>query len=84
MGVGVATGHATCGPIGFEGRYEYTAIGTVVNIASRFCAVADNGQVLVAQRVARALEDDLHTVELEPLSLKGIARPVNVFNVIPR
>jgi adenylate cyclase len=57
LGVGIATGHATCGQIGFDGRFEYTAIGTVVNLAARLCAQAQGGEVLVAERVVAPLGD---------------------------
>ena len=51
FGVGIAQGYATLGRIGFEGRYDYTAIGSVVNLAARLCSAARSGQVLVTERV---------------------------------
>ncbi len=81
FGVGIAQGYATLGRIGFEGRFDYSAIGTVTNMAARLCAEAKNGQILVTQRVAAAIDK---MAELEPLgdaALKGLARPVAVHNV---
>ena len=82
FGVGVAQGYATLGPIGFEGRFDYTAIGTVINVAARLCAEAKDGQILITQRVAAAVDN---LIELEPLgeiALKGLTRPVAVLNVL--
>jgi adenylate cyclase len=81
FGVGIAQGYATLGQIGFEGRLDYTAMGTVTNLAARLCAEAKNGQILVTQRVAVSLAG---LADLEPLGnveLKGISRPVAVLNV---
>jgi adenylate cyclase len=81
FGVGIAQGYATLGRIGFDERLDYTPIGTVTNMAARLCAEAANGQILVSQRVAAAVEG---TAELEPLgdiALKGLSRPVMVLNV---
>jgi class 3 adenylate cyclase len=74
--IGIAQGYATLGAIGFEGRWDYGAIGTVTNLAARLCAEAAGDQVLVSQRVAASVES---LVEVEPakaLSLKGFHRPV--------
>jgi adenylate cyclase len=82
FGVGVAQGYATLGPIGFEGRSDYSAHGTVVNVAARLCAEARGGQILITQRVAAAID---RLAELEPLgeiALKGLSRPVAVMNVL--
>lgn len=82
FGVGIAQGHATLGPIGFEGRFDYTAIGTVINVAARLCAEAKDGQILITQRVGAAVDS---LTELEPLgevSLKGLTRPIAVLNVL--
>jgi adenylate cyclase len=81
FGVGIAQGYATLGAIGFEDRYDYTAIGTAINVAARLCAEAKSGQILITQRVAAAVEN---TAELRPLGdlvLKGLSRPVTVMNV---
>jgi adenylate cyclase len=81
FGVGIAHGYATLGRIGFEGRFDYTAIGNVTNLAARLCAEAKDGQILTTQRVAAAIN---HLAEIEPLgdiALKGLSRPVAVLNV---
>jgi adenylate cyclase len=82
LGLGIARGYATLGAIGFEGRWDYAALGTVTNLAARLCGEARAGQVLVAPRVLTALD---HLVEAEPLGdvvLKGFLRPLAVFNVM--
>ncbi len=79
--VGVAIGYATCGQIGFEGRYEYTAIGTVTNLASRLCGGAAGGQILVQERVFALVEDRVHAEPAGDLTLKGLARPVTTYSV---
>jgi adenylate cyclase len=82
FGVGIAQGYATLGRIGFEGRFDYTAIGTVTNVAARLCAEAKDGQILLTQRVAAAVDG---LAEIEPLGelvLKGLSRPVAVLNVL--
>jgi class 3 adenylate cyclase len=76
IGIGVAVGHATIGRIGFEGRYDYGAIGNVVILASRLSDAAADGQVLVSQRVHAALDPRLDAEAVEPLALKGMGRPV--------
>lgn len=81
LGIGIAIGYATCGEIGFEGRTEYTAIGTVVNLAARVCAIAPGGGILVTQRVATAVEDRVTTRSLGDHDFKGLSRPVPIFEV---
>ena len=76
MGAGVAFGYATCGRIGYEGRFEYTAIGTVVNLASRLCGEARGGQLLVSERVRSAVETTHKVEEVGELALKGFGRAV--------
>jgi adenylate cyclase len=81
FGLGIAQGYATLGAIGFEGRFDYTAIGTVVNVAARLCGEARDGQILIDRKVRAAVEE---MAEVEPageLTLKGIQRPVPAFNV---
>ena len=58
--IGIAQGFATLGRIGFEGRYDYAAIGSVTNLASRLCAAADQDQILVTQRVHAATAEQVH------------------------
>jgi len=82
FGVGIALGYATLGRIGFEGRFDYGAIGTVTNLAARLCDEARGGQILLSQRVHAAVEE---LVEVEPageLVLKGFHKPVATFNVL--
>lgn len=79
FGIGLAMGPATVGRIGSEGRLDYTAIGTVVNLASRLCASADDREILVDRVAARAVGSRLPLVELGPRALKGFDRPVAVF-----
>ena len=82
FGVGIAQGFATLGRIGFEGRFDYAAIGTVTNLAARLCDKAAPGQILVSQRVFAATEELVKAEPVEDLSLKGFSRPVRVFNVV--
>lgn len=79
FGVGLAMGPATVGRIGSEGRLEYTAIGTVVNLASRLCASAGNAEVLVDMVAADAVDGRAPLVELDARVLKGFDQPVRVF-----
>src|SRR4029077_4811015 len=81
FGVGIAQGYATLGQIGFAERMDYTAIGTVTNVAARLCDEAKNGQILVDQRVAAAIEVDASLEEMGNLSLKGLSQPMVVYNV---
>jgi len=82
FGIGIAHGFATLGTIGFEGRYDYAAIGTVSNVASRLCDEAKPGQILISPRVMLAVDK---TVTVEPVGefeLKGIRRPMAAYNVL--
>ena len=79
FGVGIATGYATLGRIGFEGRYDYGAIGNVVILAQRLSAEAKAGQILLSQRVHAAVESDVETSAVGDLLLKGFSRPVPAF-----
>ena len=81
FGVGIAQGYATLGRIGFEGRFDYSAIGTVTNLAARLCAEARDGQILVTQRVAAAIDKAAEFEHLGDIALKGLSRPVAVLNV---
>src|SRR5262249_19949255 len=69
FGVGIAQGYAALGQIGFAERMDYTAIGTVTNLAARLCAEAKNGQILVSARVARVAEDSAQLEEVGDLAL---------------
>jgi class 3 adenylate cyclase len=81
LGIGLAQGYATIGAIGFEGRWDYGAIGTVTNLAARLCGEAKPGQLLVSRRVLAAVEDLVDAVPVGPLELKGFSRPVPAFDV---
>jgi adenylate cyclase len=81
FGVGIAQGYATLGRVGFEGRFEYTAVGTVTNVAARLCAEAKDGQILVTQRVAAAIDTMAELEHLGDIALKGLSRPIAVLNV---
>jgi len=81
FGVGIAQGYATLGQIGFAERSGYTAIGTVCNLAARLCAEAKDGQILLAQRVAVAVEETTPLEEVGELTLKGLTQPVVAYNV---
>jgi class 3 adenylate cyclase len=82
FGVGIAQGYATLGQIGFAERSAYTAIGTVCNLAARLCAEANDGQILISSRVARAVEAVASLEDLGNLELRGFRRPVAAFNVV--
>ena len=82
FGVGIAQGYATIGAIGFEGRWDYGAIGAVTNLAARLCGEARGGQILISSRVAAAAEGVVDAEEVGALTLKGLLRPVPTFNVI--
>ena len=81
LGCGVAQGYATLGAIGFEGRWDYAAIGNVTNLAARLCSEATGGQVLVDRKIMANVEGLVESVELGPFNLKGIANPVPAFSV---
>jgi len=84
LGVGVAAGFATCGQVGFEGRYEYAAIGTVTNLAARLCSQAKGGEVLISQRVFTMLDGSVEAEHVGDIEFKGIARPVPTYLVHKR
>jgi class 3 adenylate cyclase len=81
FGIGIAQGYATLGRIGFEGRLDYAAIGTVTNVAARLCAEAQDGQILVTSRVATECGDKAVLEPIGDLQLRGLSRPVAVYNV---
>jgi class 3 adenylate cyclase len=82
FGVGIAQGFATLGQIGFEDRFDYSAIGTVVNTASRLGDAAADGQILVTSRVAGAVRALTELADVGPLKVKGLSRPIAVSNVV--
>jgi adenylate cyclase len=81
MGVGIAQGFATIGSIGFPGRIDYGAIGTVTNLAARLCGEAEGGEILISQRVVASLDGAVATEPAGELVLKGFHRPVPAFRV---
>lgn len=81
FGIGIAEGYATLGKIGFEGRSDYTAIGSVVNLAARLCSVAEPWQILVTQRVLSSTDDLVVSTPVGDLDLRGFSRPVRAFDV---
>ncbi|MBI1846363.1 MAG: response regulator [Candidatus Rokubacteria bacterium] len=82
FGIGIAHGYATIGAIGFEGRLDYGAIGTVTNLAARLCGEAKADQILITRRLLTTIEDLVSAEPIGELSLKGITRPVPTFNVL--
>jgi len=81
FGVGIAQGYATLGQIGFAERVDYTAIGTVCNLAARLCDAAADGQILVSKRIAGAVEGNVTVEEIGELTLKGLSQAVTAYNV---
>jgi class 3 adenylate cyclase len=81
LGVGIASGYATLGRIGFEGRFDYAAIGSVTILASRLSGAAQPWQILVNQRLHAAIEERVEATSSAPLDLKGYARPVSAWDV---
>jgi adenylate cyclase len=82
FGVGIAQGFATLGRIGFPGRLDYGAIGTVTNLAARLCDQAKAGQILITQRVHTETEHIAEVEAVGELTLKGLLRPMPTFNVL--
>jgi class 3 adenylate cyclase len=82
FGVGIAQGHATLGRIGFEGRSDYAAIGSVTNLAARLCAEAGPGQILISHRVLASTEDVVTVEPVGTLELRGFLRPARVYDVV--
>ena len=82
FGIGIAHGFATLGTIGFEGRFDYVAIGTVSNVASRLCDEAKPGQILISARVLMKVEDAVQVEPVGEFELKGIRRPLAAYNVL--
>jgi len=82
FGVGIAGGFATIGTIGFEGRLDYGAIGTVTNLAARLCGEAGDGQILISPRIYSKTELLIDAGSVGELALKGFQRPVHAHNVV--
>ena len=82
LGIGMAQGYATLGAIGFEGRWDYAAIGGVTNLAARLCAEAQGGQILACQKSMVSVEDVAEAVPVGPLSLRGFTQPIPAFRLV--
>jgi adenylate cyclase len=82
FGVGIAQGYATIGAIGFEGRWEYGAIGSVPNLAARLCGEAKPGEILVTQRLVAVLDELVEAESAGELTLKGFHRPVTAHKIL--
>ena len=82
FGIGIAHGFATLGTIGFEGRFDYAAIGTVSNVASRLCDEAKPGQILISARVLTEVENAVQVQPVGEFELKGMRRPLAAYNVV--
>jgi len=82
LGVGIAQGYATIGAIGYEGRWDYGAIGKVTNLAARLCGEAKPGQILVSKRLLAATADLFEVESVGELTLKGLHRAVTAYNVL--
>jgi len=82
FGIGIAHGFATLGTIGFEGRYDYAAIGTVSNVASRLCDEAKPGQILISPRVLLAVDKAVNVEPVGEFALKGIRHPMMAYSVL--
>ncbi len=81
LGIGIASGYATLGLVGDEDRFDYTANGNVVNLASRLCDEADDGQILINHRMQVALEDRVEVEKIGELNLKGLSKPAQVYDL---
>ena len=82
FGIGMAQGYATLGRIGFEDRFDYTAIGAVINLAARLCADAKDGQILTTGRLALAIEGTIEMEDLGEHPVRGMSKPINVRNLV--
>ena len=81
LGIGIAQGYATLGPIGFEERWEYACIGGVANLAARLCGEAKGGQILTNMKTLVPIEDRIEAQSVGEAALKGIAQPGPIFNI---
>jgi adenylate cyclase len=81
LGVGIAAGYATLGQIGFEGHYDYGALGNVTNLAARLSDAAAPGQILLSQRVYSAVEDRVEAGPAAQLEMKGFSHPIQAYEL---
>jgi len=84
LGIGIAVGYATLGRIGFEGRFDYGAVGSVVNLAARLCGEAPGGQILLSAGTFAAVEGSVSAEPQPPMTLKGFPRPIPAYLVTSR
>ena len=84
LGIGVATGEASLGTIGFEGRLDYAALGVVTNLSARICGIAKGGQILLSQKTYDVVKDDFETTPYETINLKGFSKPQRVYQIVIR
>lgn len=82
VGIGMASGYATVGAVGYEGRRDYAAIGTVTNLASRLCGQAQHGEILVSQRLFTQIEQLVEAESLGEQAVKGLSKPVAVYRLL--
>jgi class 3 adenylate cyclase/CheY-like chemotaxis protein len=82
FGIGIASGYATLGQIGFEHRREYTAIGSAINLAARLCGEAQAGQIVIDQRALSSVEPWLEAAPIGELNLKGFTRPTPAYEIL--
>jgi class 3 adenylate cyclase len=82
LGAGIAVGHATLGRIGFEGRYDYGALGPVTSLAARLSDEASGGQILLSQRAYAALEGQVEAKPVGELRIKGFGRPITAYELL--
>jgi class 3 adenylate cyclase len=83
VGIGIATGYATMGRIGFEGRYDYGGVGNAIILASRLSSEAAASEILISQRTHAAVDGAIRIVEAGERQLKGFSRPMPVYSVEP-
>ena len=83
LGIGIAQGYATCGAIGFEGRWDYAAIGNATNLAARLCGEAAGGEVLIDRKTMAAVDGAFKFTEAGPFELKGYSQPVPAYRLMP-
>jgi len=82
LGAGIAVGHATLGRIGFEGRYDYGALGPVTSLAARLSDEAAGGQILLSERIFAALEGQVEAKSVGELQIKGFSRPITGYELL--
>ena len=82
LGIGIAQGFATLGTIGFEGRRDYAAIGSVTNLSARLCSAAKGGQILTNQKTLGRVDEWVQSESVGALELKGFSQPVAAFNIV--